>query len=292
MISSNLTRLTKWFFQKAAGLALTLFILGAGADAQSLLWKISGPAVASPSYLYGTIHLTDPRVFEWHDTVYRQLGMCRAFASELDLSMENMMKAAGMMLLPEGQTLHDRFSVEEYTMVREAVKSCSGLDLALFDKVKPAALIALCFNGKHATDMEATVDELLYRKAKADGLATYGIETVEEQIGVLDKIPDSYVVAYFRNLDKQNTELEKLIRSYRQADLDSLWLLVQDEESGALLTDEMIRMRNYRMSERIIPMINKESTFIAVGTGHLPGDEGLIALLRKAGYIVEPVKLW
>ena len=67
---------------------------------------------------------------------------------------------------------------------------------------------------------------------------------------------------------------------------------MQDEESGALLNDELIRVRNYRMTERLIPIIKEQGTFIAIGSGHLPGAEGVIALLRKEGFVVEPVRIW
>jgi len=260
-------------------------------SAQSLLWKISGKDLVAPSYLYGTIHISDARVFEWKDSVFKYLEHCDAFAAELDLSMETMITVAGMMMLPEGQTLHDRFSRAEYDLIKDAVRSCSGYDLSMFDKMKPPALIAICFANNQPGDLEATVDELLYKKSKSAGLATLGIETVEEQIGLFDKIPDSYVLEYFRNIDEQDTELERLIRCYRKADLDSLLILVQDEESGSLLNDELIRQRNHRMAERIIPMIHEQSTFIAIGCGHLQGNEGIISLLRKVGYTVDAVAL-
>jgi uncharacterized protein YbaP (TraB family) len=260
--------------------------------AQSLLWKITGNELNAPSYLYGTIHLTDQRIFEWKDSVYDRLNHCKAFAAEIDLSMENVMKAAAKLLLPEGQTLHDRFTPEDYELVQKGVKICSGYELSLFDKLKPPALISLCYAQKKDGDLDATVDELLYRSAVAGGKITYGIETVEEQISLLDKIPDSYVLEYFKNLDKQDKEFERLIRCYRRADLDSLWVLIQDEESGAMLNDELIRERNYRMTGRLIPMMRQQSTLIAIGSGHLPGNEGVIALLRAAGFIVEPEKIW
>lgn len=260
-------------------------------QAQSLLWKISGKNVPEHSYLYGTIHISDPRVFEWEDSVYKYLDRCELFAAELDLSMETMISIVGMMMLPEGQTLHDRFSQEEYEMISDAIKSCSGYDLSMFDKMKPPALIAICFTNEKPDDLEATVDELLYRHARSKGILTYGIERVEEQIALFDKIPDSYVVEYFRNINEQDKELETLVRCYRKADLDSLLILVQEEESGSLLNDELIIQRNYRMAERVIPLIYEQPTFIAVGCGHLPGPEGVIALLRKEGLEVEPVEL-
>jgi len=258
---------------------------------QSLLWKISGNDLSSPSYLYGTIHIKDQRIFDWKDSVYSRINLCKAFAGEIDLSLKNIIKASEYMVLPEGQTLHDRFTQGEYKLIQDAVKSCSGYELSLFDKLKPASLIALCFLGNNTVGLEATVDELLYQKAVTCGKKIIGIETVEEQAALLDKIPDRYVLEYFKNLDEQEDEFERLISCYRRADLDSLWILMQDEESGILLNDELIRVRNYRMTERVIPMIRQQSTFIAIGSGHLPGSEGVIALLRKEGYELEPVRI-
>jgi uncharacterized protein YbaP (TraB family) len=268
---------------------IAIFLSGFPSFTQSLLWRITHSDLSEPSYLYGTIHISDSRVFELRDTVYKYLDNCDAFAAELDLSMETMITIAGMMMLPEGQTLNDRFNPEDYELIRKAVKSCSGYDLSMFNKMKPPALIAICFANTAPHNLEATVDELLYKHAKATGLSTFGIETVEEQIALFDKIPDTYVLEYFRHIDQQDDEMENLIRCYRNADLDSLLILIQDEESGSLLNDELIRHRNYRMAERIIPLIHEQPSFVAIGCGHLPGSEGVIALLRKEGYKVEPV---
>ena len=262
-----------------------------GALSQSLLWKISGRDMPDPSYLYGTIHLKDHRVFEWSDSIYTRIDKCQAYAGEIDLSAENLMKAARNMVLPEGQTLRDRFAPDEYQIIREAIKSCSGYELSLLDKLKPVSLIALCFMQNQSADLEATVDELLYKRAVEGGKMTSGVETIEEQAALMDKIPDSYVLSYFQNLDEQKEELDKLLDCYRSADLQCLWKMMQEEESGSLLNEELIRVRNYRMTERIIPLITRQSTFIALGSGHLPGEEGVIALLRKAGFIVEAERI-
>jgi uncharacterized protein len=273
----------------------TIFMLlafSSHAWTQSLLWKVTGRTGEAPSYLYGTIHLKDPRVFEWKDSVYNKIDLCRAFAGEIDLNAVNLSKAAELMLLPHGQTLHDRFTQVEYSMLQQAVKTCSGYDLSLFDNLKPIALIALCYLNNSSSGLEATVDELLYQKAATGGKKISGLESIEEQIALMDKIPDSYVIEYFSNLSEQESEFEKLIRCYQRADLDSIWLLLQDEESGVMLNDELIRSRNYRMAERIVPLISQQSTFIAIGSGHLPGAEGVIALLRKEGYTIEPVTIW
>jgi uncharacterized protein YbaP (TraB family) len=255
---------------------------------QSLLWKITGNGLHSPSYIYGTIHLTDARIFEDQDSVFGRLDRCDAFAAELDLSMATMLEISGKMLLPDEETLHDRFTTDEYELIRQAVSQCSGYELSMFDRVKPPALISVCFANRQPDDLEATVDVMLYRYAKQRGKLTFAIESVDEQIALFDKIPDSYVLEYFRNIEEQDRELEKLIRCYRNADLDSLGILIRQEESGSLLNEELITLRNFRMTERIMPLISAQSVFVAIGSGHLPGKDGIIELLRREGYNVVP----
>jgi uncharacterized protein len=271
---------------------IVLIISQVDAISQSLLWKISGNGLASTSYLYGTIHIKDKRVFEWSDSVCNRIIQCDAFAPEIDLDAGNLLKAAKLMMLPQGTTLHDVFTEEEYKIVQQAVSECSGYQLSFFDQMKPYLLIGLCINKDMANDLDETVDEMLFHYAKSLNKKITSMETIEEQDSIMDMIPSSYVVEYFKNIDQQNQQLESMIQFYRYGQLDSLLVLMDKEESGTLLQDELIIFRNHRMANRLIPMIQKQSTFIAVGAGHLPGIEGLIELLRGEGFKVEPVLIF
>ena len=59
---------------------------------------------------------------------------------------------------------------------------------------------------------------------------------------------------------------------------------------GKEFEEEFLTKRNVRMVERLIPLVKKEPTFIAVGALHLPGEDGILALLEKEGYTIKPVK--
>jgi|WetSurMetagenome_2_1015567.scaffolds.fasta_scaffold04890_7 uncharacterized protein len=271
---------------------VVLFMLSrASLLSQSLLWKISY-GDAAPSYLYGTIHLTDARVFEWKDSVVKYLQQTTLYAGEIDLNMENMMKAAEMLVFSEKKTLKEHFTPEQYEIISKGFKKLTGYDVALFSRLKPPALISFCYADNTEHSLGTSVDGVLYEKAKELGKRVTGIETVEEQVALLDKIPDSYVLSFFEHPDLQVAEAEKMIQCYVKGDLDSLYVLIQDEESGALLNNELIRDRNYTITGRILPWIKSEPVFVAIGAGHLPGDEGVIALLKKEGFAIEPVIIW
>ena len=258
--------------------------------AQSLLWKITGNDLKEASYIYGTIHIKDKRVFIFNDSVSAAFEKCKAVALEVDLSTENLILLSQKMILPGEQTLKDLFTNKEYELIKTVVEDVSGLDIGLFDRLKPITLLSLVMNFQFANDVDVSVDEYFYTKAKELDKEVIGIETIEEQLGIMDSIPYEYIIDYFSNIDKAQEEIENIISLYQSAQLEELLEMMQKDKSMVMISKNLLTDRNIRMAERIQPMINGQSTFIAVGAGHLPGKEGIINLLSGLGYIVEPVK--
>jgi hypothetical protein len=54
--------------------------------------------------------------------------------------------------------------------------------------------------------------------------------------------------------------------------------------------EKLLVERNEKMSGVAEPLLDKGGVFIAVGALHLPGEKGLVALLRQAGYSVSPLE--
>jgi uncharacterized protein YbaP (TraB family) len=257
---------------------------------QSLLWKISRENTATTSYLYGTIHIKDKRVLEFSDSVLTAFEKCDAFAIEVDLNPENLVLLSQRMILPEDQTLMDLFAEEEYQLIKTVVQNIVGVDISLFNKLKPIALLSLVMNYQFANDVDVSVDEYFYRKATEENIKVIGIESIEEQLEILDSIPNDYIIEYFKNIDSAKEDMETIIELYRSADLDKMLEMMQKDKSMVMIRKNMLTDRNKKMTERIQPIINEQSTFIAIGAGHLPGNEGIINLLTKAGYIIKPVR--
>jgi uncharacterized protein YbaP (TraB family) len=257
---------------------------------QSLLWKISRENTATTSYLYGTIHIKDKRVLEFSDSVLTAFEKCDAFAIEVDLNPENLVLLSQRMILPEDQTLMDLFAEEEYQLIKTVVQNIVGVDISLFNKLKPIALLSLVMNYQFANDVDVSVDEYFYRKATEENIKVIGIESIEEQLEILDSIPNDYIIEYFKNIDSAKEDMETIIELYRSADLDKMLEMMQKDKSMVMIRKNLLTDRNKKMTERIQPIINEQSTFIAIGAGHLPGNEGIINLLTKAGYIIKPVR--
>jgi len=268
-----------------------LVLFSIGAEGQSLLWKIEDGRVHPPSYIYGTIHIKDKRVFRFDRKVYDALDSCLTFAMEVDLNQDNMAGVAKHLMLPEGKTLQDLFKPADYSLVKSIIEKETGLDMSLFDRMKPFALLSVGLNAQIAGDIEVTMDEFFYRKAQKGGKKIIGLETVDEQMEMLEKIPIDYITDYFRNFQKGAEDMENIITLYQKADLERLLTLMQEDRAMASLEKKLITKRNKKMAVGIITLIAEQPTFVAVGAGHLPGKKGILKLLERKGYRLTPVMM-
>lgn len=266
-----------------------LAIISINTDGQSLLWKISGEDLDAPSYLYGTIHVKDKRAFEFKDSVMPAFEKCNVTALEVDLSQENIIKLAQRMVIPDGGTLQDLFTPEEYNIIKSVVKEATGMDMTFFNQLKPIAILSLVLNFQYAHDVDMSVDEFFYSKAKEMNKKVVGIETFDEQLEILESIPNSFIIDYFKNIDQAGEDLEQIIILYQSANLKKLSRLMQKDKSMVMLQEDLVISRNIIMAERISELIYEQPAFIAVGAGHLPGKKGIIKLLINEGYRVVPV---
>jgi uncharacterized protein YbaP (TraB family) len=142
------------------------------------------------------------------------------------------------------------------------------------------------------SNMAEAMDFYFYKKAKNAKKKVIGIETVDEQINALHSLnyqeQAELLIQSIQDIKRgpQSSNVD-LMQFYLAQNLDSLLDMSDDNEMPPKLYKAMITDRNIRMADRMAVFIHKQPTFIAVGAMHLPGDGGVIALLRKKGYTVE-----
>ena len=122
-----------------------------------------------------------------------------------------------------------------------------------------------------------------------------GLETVDEQMAALSSIPEDKIKPYILDIidgrTEHNTELFQLmVKTYLKQDVEALYRIIESENDAMLSMDKLLDNRNKRWISRIADIGKQKSTFFAVGAGHLGGPGGVLALLRHAGYTVEPLK--
>jgi len=132
------------------------------------------------------------------------------------------------------------------------------------------------------------------KMAKDKNMETKGLEKTKDQMDIFDSIPyktqaESFVKS-LKNIDSLKISFKQMLDVYKKKDLDSLNILINEDADMAGYQDIMLDRRNARWIPEIIEQAKKTPTFFAVGAGHLGGQKGVIAMLRKQGYTVTPVK--
>ena len=273
-------------------LLMMLCTIGAQtAEDQSLLWKVSHPQSSHTSYIFGTIHLQDSTVFRQRDTVLTLLHTCTTFAAELHLdSAQKIMMNPGVIMRSSGSLYDDLDTPTVRRLMTLVDKRMPGIS-ALIPRLKPGALTALLAMGQHEATAPEAMDVFLWNLAKRKHRNTVGLEYVSEQIQLLDTMGVEGLKRIARDTANEDADdLQRMIVAYRNEDLDDLTAMASDTAVIAGNERESLNDdRNHRLVDRMIPLLERGRTFVAVGALHLTGSESVIALLRQRGWTVTPV---
>jgi uncharacterized protein YbaP (TraB family) len=142
------------------------------------------------------------------------------------------------------------------------------------------------------------MEQLVMKEAKKSGKTIKGLETMAYQLSIFDSIPYKLQAEQLAQYVKKNQtpedsrkEFAELERAYRTQDLKKMEQLTMEDDMGvARFTDLLLYNRNQNWVTKMEPLMKEGTSVFAVGAGHLPGDKGILNLLRKMGYKVEPVE--
>ena len=191
-------------------------------------------------------------------------------------------------------TLQMLMTPKEYSMLDKFVTDSMHLSLAMFNTIKPMFLLGMQEGMSMSEDSTDFLDQYFMKKAKNDGKEIIGIETIEEQIKALDLIPLKEQAKLMLEMvepdtTKKQDSIQDLVDIYARGDLDAIYTYYRKEDLSNTFNAALITDRNLRMADRIDSIIHKKTLFTAVGALHLPGNEGVINLLRKKGYTLTPI---
>jgi uncharacterized protein YbaP (TraB family) len=260
-----------------------------------LLYQISGKGLSTPSYIYGTIHMLPKDQFKLSNSLKRAFDASATIAMEVDLDMSGAEKIAlaQKIILPEGKTLRDFMNEQDYLQLKAYCIDSLEWSETKFErssKLKPMFFSSILIQ-ESMKDM-ASYEMEFNKMAKKKHKQTIGLETVEFQLGLFDQLPMQTQVEMLKmdyNSDMKNFDV--LLACYLKEDLEKLAVLMNAETAAYPEFNEILLVNRNR--SWIAPMgeqMAKESTFFAVGAGHLAGEEGVLNLLRKAGYTVTAIK--
>lgn len=278
-------------------------------NARNVLWKLERGS-SPPSWLFGTIHITDPRVTTLSPAVHAALDRATTIALEIaDLSSaskaEAIANSARLVVFTDGRRLDRMLTKQQFDKVRQ-VLTHSGLPVEAAATFRPWIVTMLLSvsncernrvqGGKRVLDMQ------IAKQARKRAHPVIGLETVGEQLTALAEIPEDQQLAMLqaalKYADRIDDQMETMVQLYLSRRMGAALPFQKSLARRAGLPDDtytgfqnrLLTVRNRAMRDRALPYLAKGGLFMAVGALHLPGNEGLVDLLRREGYTVTAVE--
>lgn len=285
---------------------LTLLCFTVGVNAQ-LLWKISGNGLTAPSYVMGTHHLAPLSIKDSIQGMQTAFDHTQQVYGELKMSeMQDPNASAALMqkymTTETDTTFKSLFTDEEYEKINQCAKENLMFDIGMLPKLKPVFLtnnLIVVLYMKHigGFNPQEQLDTYFQTQATEKGKKAEGLETMDFQLDLLYngsslKRQAETLVCFINNIDENLKLAKELTAAYMAQDLKTLEKISDSELCGMSQQEEeaMIDNRNKKWAEMLPEIMNAAPTFVAVGVLHLPGESGLLNLLKQQGYTVEPVK--
>jgi uncharacterized protein YbaP (TraB family) len=270
----------------------------------SLLWEISGKGMKKPSYLFGTMHVSSKLAFHLADSFF--LGIRNADVVALETNPESWQEDMSKYDLSENDYAGSN-PYTSYMQVPSEYLSINTLRFYKYDKKverglysNPSAINNLLYRsyGNEASDFEEDtyLDMYIYQCGKKWGKKVTGVERYGESMKLMmeayrDAAKDIHIRERSYDPD-EGYSAGKLQDAYRSGNLDWLDSINKYNSVSAAFDEKFLYRRNEIQAMSIDSILRSgQSLFVGVGAAHLPGNRGVIEILRNAGYSLRPVKM-
>ncbi|MBO0749335.1 MAG: TraB/GumN family protein [Porphyrobacter sp.] len=252
------------------------------------IWKVADKDTTI--YLFGTVHAL-PKDAQWFSgPVERAYDSSDELVTEipLDDTAGDAQAIAKRALLPKGQSLRDMMPQAQRMKFEEALVGL-GLPVEAMDRLEPwyaAMTLSLLPVMQSGYDPATGVESKL--SAQATGKHKAALETVEQQIDLFDGLPVSAQLSFLsetvNSVSKATAMLNAMVADWMKGDADGLAMLLNQEMDDPVLYKRLLTDRNARWAQWIDQRLKQPGTvFVAVGAGHLAGQESVQMQLRKYG---------
>ena len=274
---------------------------------EGVLWQVERPG-EEPSYVFGTIHLNRDDILAVPEAVKQALAKARSASFEIKMDDETATAMSRAAFTGGRNTLDALIGPDLFSDVVAAAEPY-GLTVHHVRHLKPWAVVMLLgkppsvVEDESEDDGKPVLDDWLYDQAEERGIPTFGLESVRQHLSPFEDLSPQnkrrLIRAMLDDLDVDQTEIERrhaeLVRLYLEGKIGTI-ISSEVEETPTVYADLMVELnrrllddRNHLMVERMLPRLKDGRAFVAIGAGHLPGEEGILSLLTERGYKVRRI---
>lgn len=261
-------------------------------NSSSLLWKISGNNMTKPSYLFGTIHIIPETDFYFPVFMQQKFDSCDVLVmeAELNITAEKQAELAKQTLLPDDKTLEDFLDDVHYKKLLSYLKDSMQIQknrIEHYLHLKPYFFYEIIL-------IEKLEDVLMYEqyfdnRAKHREMQINSLESIDYQVSLINRVSINKQLELLTDGKPDIINgYNNILKLYKQQDIDLLYNTFSIDDF-AKFEHSFVTTRNKTWILKIKEDISRQPCFIAVGVGHLSGDNGLIKLLKLSGYSITPV---
>ena len=258
---------------------------------KSLFWSFYTEQNRHPSIIFGTIHLSMPETDVHWDRVKRFIDQYPKTFTESSLSPDAAKLVQPFSLLPDGIHHLQYVSQRRWDKMREVFKKYCDLDLEELKIFRPLFILTQIQLKLLGATHGFPLDQKIWSYAKAEGKQTYGIESPEEQVKILQSltIEGHYrqLVRMSKSISRTRVKLKKLISAYKEEDIQQMYR--QSKYSLGKDRSLLLIQRNEIIAQRVFSQHQRESSFFTFGAGHLYGGKGVLKMLKHYGANVSPL---
>ncbi len=267
----------------------------------ALLWEVTGKGLKQPSYVFGTIHIINDEDYFLPKGALAAIDASEEIIFEIDMNdMNDMTKQMGMLkdvFMNDDLTLKDLMEEEDYKLVSDHFSKL-GLPIFFFERMKPMFLTVFASSDFDPSGIQngsmKSYEMEFFEIANKSGKKVGGLESIEYQLNVFDNIPykdqAQMLLESIKTSGGGGDQFKEMVDIYKAQNIDAMITMIGSEEAGmSEYEDILVGDRNKNWIPIMEEKMKVQTTFFAVGAGHLAGKDGVIHLLKNQGYKLKPL---
>jgi uncharacterized protein YbaP (TraB family) len=284
-------------FLLAGALLPTLASTEVAVAKKPFMWKASSGSATV--YMLGSMHIARTNIYPLAASIEAAFASSESVVFEVPMDPKSQFEALKKMtaaaVLPEDETLADHLP-KDVLKTLDTYLAEAEMDVGTLYRLRPwYVAIAIALQAAQEAGFNPMWGIEAHFLHKLGTRATSGLETVDEQVGMLAGLTAeqqlSFLEATLRDAGQAGEQINAIADIWSKGDADALDVLLRESLEGNKelqdIYDAMITDRNYRMADKIEALLETESThFVIVGASHLVGAEGILEILRKKNHEV------